>query len=56
MRNWSDGSYFSAFEAPAIIAAEPLSPPIASMAIRGPPFIVRAFGPQASVETISRPL
>src|SRR5262245_52296886 len=41
MRNSSDGSRRPARAAPAIIAAGPLSPPIASMAIRGPPVIVR---------------
>src|SRR5205823_4273739 len=43
--NWSDGSFLSARDAPAIIAAGPASPPIASMAMRGPSLM----GPLASL-------
>src|SRR3954468_12472499 len=37
--NWSAESFLSARDAPEIIAAGPVSPPMASMAIRGPPLM-----------------
>ena len=59
-QEWSDGSLAARTrDAPAIITAGPLSPPIASIAIRGPASIASApvlVAAQASVETISRPL
>src|SRR6478672_49722 len=41
--NWSDGSLRSARTAPAIIAAGPVSPPMASIAMRGPAVMGRSL-------------
>src|SRR6478672_10422936 len=44
MTNSSEESRLSAFDAPEIIAVGPLSPPIASMAMREPPVMRAALG------------